>query len=55
MKLARARNAACKPGDYGLSRSNFDREINQQRIMNAIKNKVSNIDFDESRSSNEYN
>ena len=43
MKLARARNAACAPGDYGLSRSNFDREINQQRIMNAIKNKVSNI------------
>lgn len=43
MKLARARNAACVPGDYGLSRSNFDREINQQRIMNAIKNKVSNI------------
>ena len=43
MKLARARNAACKPGDYGLSRSNFDREINQQRIMNAIKNKVSSI------------
>ena len=43
MKLARARNAACKLGDYGLSRSNFDREINQQRIMNAIKNKVSSI------------
>ena len=43
MKLARARNAACKPGDYGLSRSNFDREINQQRIMNAIKNKMSSI------------
>ena len=43
MKLASARNAACAPGDYGLSRSNFDREINQQRIMNAIKNKVSNI------------
>ena len=43
LKLARARNAACKPGDYGLSRSNFDREINQQRIMNAIKNKVSSI------------
>ena len=43
MKLARARNAACAPGDYGLSRSNFDREINQQRIMNAIKNKVSSI------------
>ena len=43
MKLARARNAACAPGDYGLSRSNFDREINQQRVMNAIKNKVSNI------------
>ena len=43
MKLARARNAACAPGDYGLSRSKFDREINQQRIMNAIKNKVSSI------------
>ena len=43
MKLARARNAACKPGDYGLPRSNFDREINQQRIMNAIKKKVSSI------------
>ena len=43
MKLARARNAACAPGDHGLSRSNFDREINQQRIMNAIKNKVSSI------------
>lgn len=43
MKLARVRNAACAPGDYGLSRSNFDREINQQRIMNAIKNKVSSI------------
>ena len=43
MELARARNAACAPGDYGLSRSNFDREINQQRIMNAIKNKVSSI------------
>ena len=43
MKLARARNAACAPGDYGLSRSNFDREINQQRVMNAIKNKVSSI------------
>jgi cell envelope-related function transcriptional attenuator, lytR/cpsA family protein len=43
MKLARARNAACAPGDYGLSRSNFDREINQQRIMNAIKNKMSSI------------
>ena len=43
MKLARARNASCAPGDYGLSRSNFDREINQQRIMNAIKKKVSSI------------
>ena len=43
MKLARARNASCVPGDYGLSRSNFDREINQQRIMNAIKKKVSSI------------
>ena len=45
MKLARARNAVCAPGDYGLSRSNFDREINQQRIMNAIKNKVSSIEI----------
>ena len=43
MKLARARDAACAPGDHGLSRSNFDREINQQRIMNAIKKKVSSI------------
>ena len=41
LKLARARNAGCdNGGDFGLSRSNFDREINQQRIFNAIKNKV---------------
>lgn len=41
LKLARARNAGCDGGgDFGLSRSNFDREINQQRIFNAIKNKA---------------
>lgn len=41
LKLARARNAGCDDGgDFGLSRSNFDREINQQRIFNAIKNKA---------------
>ena len=41
LKLARARNAGCGDGgDFGLSRSNFDREINQQRIFNAIKNKA---------------
>lgn len=41
LKLARARNAGCEDGgDFGLSRSNFDREINQQRIFNAIKNKA---------------
>lgn len=41
LKLARARNAGCdNGGDFGLSRSNFDREINQQRIFNAIKNKA---------------
>lgn len=42
LKLARARNAL---GGYGLSRSNFDREINQQRIINAIKVKVSELGF----------
>ncbi len=41
LKLARARNAGCDDGgDFGLSRSNFDRELNQQRIFNAIKNKA---------------
>lgn len=44
LKLARARNAGCdEDGDFGLSRSNFDREINQQRIFNAIKNKAFSI------------
>lgn len=38
LKLARARNAA---GGYGLPRSNFDREINQQRILAAIFKKLS--------------
>lgn len=38
LKLARARNAA---GGYGLPRSNFDREINQQRIFVAILKKAS--------------
>lgn len=40
LDLARARNAY---GGYGLANSNFDREINQQRIMNGIKNKALNI------------
>lgn len=44
LKLARARNAGCDDGgDFGLSRSNFDREINQQRIFNAIKNKAFSV------------
>lgn len=37
LALARARNDA---GGYGLSRSNFDREINQQKILVALKNKA---------------
>ena len=40
LDLARARNAE---GGYGLANSNFDREINQQRIINGIKNKALNI------------
>lgn len=40
LDLARARNA---DGGYGLANSNFDREINQQRIINGIKNKALNI------------
>lgn len=40
LRLARARNAK---GGYGLANSNFDREINQQRIMNAIKNKALSV------------
>lgn len=44
LKLARARNAGCDDGgDFGLSRSNFDRELNQQRIFNAIKNKAFSV------------
>jgi len=38
LKLARARNSH---GGYGLPRSNFDREINQQRIIDAIFKKAS--------------
>lgn len=37
LALARARNAA---GGYGLSRSNFDREQNQQKILIALKDKA---------------
>ncbi|MBQ6486466.1 LCP family protein [Candidatus Saccharibacteria bacterium] len=40
LRLARARNAK---GGYGLANSNFDREINQQRIINAIKDKALNV------------
>ena len=40
LDLARARNAK---GGYGLANSNFDREINQQRIINGIKNKALNV------------
>jgi LCP family protein required for cell wall assembly len=38
LALSRARNDF---GGYGLSRSNFDRELNQQRILNAIRDKAS--------------
>lgn len=38
LKLARARNSQ---GGYGLPRSNFDREINQQRVIAAIFKKAS--------------
>jgi polyisoprenyl-teichoic acid--peptidoglycan teichoic acid transferase len=37
LNLARARNSE---GGYGLSRSNFDREKNQQLIVNAIRSKA---------------
>ena len=37
LALARARNDA---GGYGLSRSNFDREVNQQKILIALKDKA---------------
>ena len=40
LDLARARNAK---GGYGLANSNFDREINQQRIINGIRNKALNL------------
>ncbi len=40
LRLARARNAK---GGYGLANSNFDREINQQRIMNGIKDKALSV------------
>ena len=40
LDLARARNAK---GGYGLANSNFDREINQQRIVNGIKDKALNL------------
>ena len=44
LKLARARNAGCDTGgDFCLTNSNFDREINQQRIFNAIKAKTLSI------------
>lgn len=40
LKLARARNSS---GGCGLSRSNFDREINQQRIIQAMQQKALNL------------
>lgn len=39
LTLARARNSK---GGYGLSRSNFDREKNQQRIIQAVQQKMLN-------------
>lgn len=38
LALSRARNDA---GGYGLKRGNFDREINQQKILVALRNKAS--------------
>jgi anionic cell wall polymer biosynthesis LytR-Cps2A-Psr (LCP) family protein len=38
LRLSRSRNSH---GGYGLSRSNFDREINQQKILNAVRQKAS--------------
>lgn len=38
LALARARNH--NPQDYGLSRGNYDREQNQQKILAAIKKKM---------------
>ncbi len=37
LALSRARNDA---GGYGLSRGNFDREVNQQKIIVALRNKA---------------
>ncbi|MDR2082533.1 MAG: LCP family protein [Candidatus Ancillula trichonymphae] len=37
LRLSRARNS---DGGYGLTRSNFDREINQQRVVQAIRDKA---------------
>jgi len=42
MWLAQARNDA---GGYGLSRSNFDREANQRKIVIAMKEKATSIGF----------
>lgn len=38
LALSRARNDA---GGYGLSRGNFDREVNQQKILVALRNRAS--------------
>ncbi|MDO4978948.1 MAG: LCP family protein [Candidatus Saccharibacteria bacterium] len=49
LKIARARGACYAYGgeeiqvNFGLPNSNFDREINQQRIINAMKDKALNI------------
>lgn len=40
LRLSRSRNSH---GGYGLSRSNFDREINQQLILNAVRKKASSV------------
>ena len=42
LMLARARNDQTGYPAYGLSRGNFDREINQQKILVALRNKASN-------------
>jgi len=42
LALARTRNAL---GGYGASRGNFDREINQQKIITAIVNKAKETNF----------
>ncbi|MDR0951056.1 MAG: LCP family protein [Candidatus Ancillula sp.] len=40
LDLSRSRNSH---GGYGLPRSNFDREINQQRILNAVREKAVSV------------